>query len=98
MDKNLVTNLQNEGKGTNLDKLMIDRLVNDYFSSLLNDIENKNIKVIDSNKYNLVYDEIYGAEVRLKLSKKLNKVLNCHIKHDTKKILGFKKNIFQIIY
>ena len=98
MDKNLVTNLQNEGKVSNLDKLLLNCLVNDYFRSLLNDITTKNIKVIDNKKYNLIYDEVYGAEVRLKVSNKLRRVINCSIKHETVKILGFKKDIFQIIY
>lgn len=98
MDKNLVTNLQNEGKVSNLDKLLLNCLVNDYFRSLLNDITTKNIKVIDNKKYNLIYDEVYGAEVRLKVSNKLRRVINCSIKHETVKILGFKKDIFRIIY
>lgn len=98
MDKNLVTNLQNEGEVSNLDKLLLNCLVNDYVRSLLNDITTKNIKVIDNKKYNLIYDEVYGAEVRLKVSNKLRRVINCSIKHETVKILGFKKDIFQIIY
>lgn len=98
MDKNLVTNLQNEGKVSNLDKLLLNCLVNDYVRSLLNDITTKNIKIIDNKKYNLIYDEVYGAEVRLKVSNKLRRVINCSIKHETVKILGFEKDIFQIIY
>lgn len=99
MDKNIITNVQN-GKidSGRLEKLMINRVVNDYFKLLSEDIKTKNINVIDKDKYILIYDKIYGARIRIKLSRKLQSELNCHIKHEIKKILCFKKDIFQIIY
>lgn len=98
MNKNLVKTVENKGLISNLDELLIDRLANDYYKSLSKEIKINNIKVIDNDKYNLIYDEIYGAAVRLKVSNKLYHELNCTIKHGVKCILGFKKDIFEIAY
>ena len=79
-----------------LEETIMNRIIDEYFISLLHGLLIENKEVINRRDYPLIYDNINGAKIRIRLNEKLKEVSPFTIIHEHKKFLWIKSDIFKI--